>query len=676
MLTRKRYIRASVIIFLALSFLLSLSCSSDKTGVSARKYGDEQVELSDEDGNFLLQTARACLEEKTSEGSPSEKLTKNYSKDVILTVFLPKAPFLRGVGNAGSIVKSLQAACSSAKRSAQFEEKIKPKLSETRIAVNILDKVWDLKSDMNPNKLKKLLEPGWHGIAIDISGKRFFQLGQDIIYKEIAQKGEKRILGAKLVEKRLGLLCKDANVEKDSWRKHKLFRFTDHQFVESKPGGGNAVRLMRGNRILDKKLTRADVLIAIWKAVRNLVMHQQEDGKFGYLYYAVEGKWDPAYSIVRHAGAVWGLFTTYKATGDPKLLESGLKGMEYLKQSFYSPPEHPEFAFLKFGKDAMLGTSALAVLALCEIPEENLTPEYKKIREQFANGLTFFQMDDGSFYTFYQEALEKKPPKKQAEYFPGEAFCAYLQIYKATKNPLYLKRAKLCAEWQMKDFAKTGVPDNWVIQAMAILYQIDPKPEYAKACYEMADYTCDHQWGICKKDPMPFPDYYGAPDNASPPRSTPAGSRNEAMTEAYHLAVFKGDNEQIERYGKSVLGFTWFDISQQFDEINNYFVMEPEAVIGGIRGSLIANDIRIDYNQHPSSAMIRALDVAEKVNGKGTLPDGIGIIDVYGLGIPYVKATEMIKQGISGDAAAKAVPQKTDKEKAGAAKKALPKAKK
>jgi len=67
-------------------------------------------------------------------------------------------------------------------------------------------------------------------------------------------------------------------------------------------------------------------------------------------------------------------------------------------------------------------------------------------------------------------------------------------------------------------------------------------------------------------------------------------------------------------------------------------------VLGGIRGALIANDIRIDYNQHFLSSAINALELFEQANGDGEFgPLSNGkILDVLKLGIAPDEAAKRL----------------------------------
>jgi len=53
---------------------------------------------------------------------------------------------------------------------------------------------------------------------------------------------------------------------------------------------------------------------------------------------------------------------------------------------------------------------------------------------------------------------------------------------------------------------------------------------------------------------------------------------------------------------------------QQYDANSSYFTRNPDQARGGIRESLIINDIRIDYVQHAMSAWLHLARVLRDPN--------------------------------------------------------------
>jgi len=637
--------------------IISLGLAGCGTPSGLQPYSEERVDLSKADRDALVVAARGFLTDASYQPDDlSENLTKPYGKDVFVTVFAPRKTMMRAIARKKSIIKSLEAACTELRKSAKFTNRFGKQLKKARIAIHVIDEVKPLKS-ANANKLRRIVEPGIHGLIFEKEGTRTFQLGEDVLFRGWGMKGfgdRDRVMGRKMAELQLKKLAKAAKVKTDALSQGKLYFFTVHPMVERKPGG-KSLRTYRGMKLYKKKIPRKQLLESAWLAANNLAMHTDPEGKLGYHYMIHNDEFSRGYNIVRHAGSVWGLFTAYKATGDVALLEAGRRALDYLGKSIMIAKEDKTVAYLDYKGRSLLGTNALAAMSLAEIPQELLDDEWKKKREMLGNGLIAFQVEDGRFYTSWDQVLKKKMPKEQARYFPGEAFLAFMKLYDVDPQQKWLNAAKKCAKWQMDEYDKrpSQQPDAWVVQALSKLYRVEKDERIPDVVFRMVQWHFRHQWGMEEKmkgRKLPFADYYGGADNSTPPRSTPTSARNEANVEAWHLARFIGNEEMEAKLAKSVMAALWHNIVDQVYPETGYWARRPDHALGGIRGALISGDVRIDYNQHYLSAAINALDLAEQLYGDGAfsnLSQG-KILDVYKL---KITADEAAKR-IAGQAAA------------------------
>lgn len=627
-----------------LLIVLLIACGCDSVGSKFDKYKNDSVSLNKEAKLQLLQFARATLENKVPLANSDVAVTSPYSKDAFVAVFLPGAPYILKRANSKILGESIKVACEQIVNDSKFTKHYSKNKNEMTISIHIIDRVNKVE-ERSYKKLKKLIEAGVYGMILVENGIASFHLPEVVIWEGWGMEGEKRILGSKMAQKQFKNICKKAGLRKDACKKAKLYRFTTVSFTENKPGGGEkALYLYRANVLVDKKITRSQALATAVKGGRNLGLNMSPEGKYGYIYYADKDSFDPNYNIVRHAGTTYSLFQLYKATGDPYFKERALKALEYLKSFIEYPEDDKDIALLQYKKRSDLGANALLALALLELPKNLLEqyPEYKELRTKLGNVLLEFQMEDGSFYKKYSQVVKGRPPSKQPMYYPGETFLAFARFFEETGNELFLNAADKAATYQLGDFKKSGTPCNWATQAYSRMYRLKPNEEYANACYSMADELLTHQWGTFKKRKLPYADFHGGFDNSWPPRSTPAASRTEALTEAYALAEFKNDEQKMENYGKAVLAAYWFDMNCQYRPENSYWLPNPNRALGGLRGSPIANDIRIDYTQHFITAVLHGLQIAEKFNGKGQLDPALGVLDVAAEKISLAEAEQRV----------------------------------
>ncbi len=617
-----------------------------------RPYGKDQIKLTAADRDTLVAAARGFLTNANFEpANVSETLKKPYDKDVFVSVFRPEKDYLSVNARGTTVLDSLKKACTQLRENAKFKSGFGDAMGQVRITVHVIDRVDELKTK-DISKIAKIVEPGFHGLIMDSGSQRTFQLGEEVIWKGWGMKGfndKDRVSGKKMAELRMKMLAKAGGADKEAWKKATLYYFTVHGMVEETPAG-KAVETYRGMVLYPKELTRRQVLETAWLAAKNLEINTNQEGIMGYQYLPNRDEFEDIkrYNIVRHAGAVWGIFIAYQATGDRTLLEAGRRALDYLSKSLTIPPENKKIAFLEYHGRAVLGTNALAAASLTSIPQDLLTPEWKAKREMLGDGLIAFQAQDGSFYYTWPEVLKGGPtPDPQPMYAPGEAFLAFMLLYELDPQPKWLNAAKKCAEWQIAFFNKnrTAQPDAWVVQALCKLYYVTKDERIPEIVFAMVEWHFKHQWGMPEKTTdLPYEDYYGGADNSTPPRSTPTSARNEANVEAWHLARAVGNKQMEEKLARSIAAAVWHNLVDQYRPVNSYWVPRPDRVIGGIRGALIANDIRIDYNQHFMTSAINALDLFEQLYGEGQfgpLSDG-KILDVRKLGITPAEAANRL----------------------------------
>jgi hypothetical protein len=87
------------------------------------------------------------------------------------------------------------------------------------------------------------------------------------------------------------------------------------------------------------------------------------------------------------------------------------------------------------------------------------------------------------------------------------------------------------------------------------------------------------------------------------PRSTPAAARAEGMLAAYRIAISTGDS-RAPKIAAALKASARFQLSQQFNLSNSFFLPRPDRAAGGFRASLTSMRIRIDFVQHNISSLL------------------------------------------------------------------------
>ena len=563
----------------------------------------------------MARYVRNALEEtgRGREAPPPRSLPSVSRTRVFALLFSKDGEFIQVQSGFGSLKEGLTEVADALRADPRIAERFGPDLSGVVLRLEILRWLRKLDTDV-PAASRLRVEAGLHGLVLQLPDRLVIQHPWDIQLGdwEVSQGPKRR---ARRTERMMRRLTREAGMLSDGWRRAHLYRFRTNGFIQYRKGE-MPVSLYRGNVLLDADLGFDGIRRGLIAASDWLIRNQDDRGKFTYLYRPVPDRsnFPLHYGMVRHAGTAYGLFAAHRVTGDNRYLEGARSSMDYMWNHSTPPLFRPSLLSVRQNGISLLGASALALLALCEKPDNLRTDKDLDRMRRLAGFLAHMQTGDGAFYTIHLQALLGWMPKKQALYFPGESLLALARLHEFDPDPKWLETARRAAGYQIAEFQRTGKPDNWTIQGLARLYRSDPNPRYAEACFEMAEVQMNHQYGVGRN--YPHKDYPGGFDNSRPPRSTPAASRTEALSEAYRLARFIGDDQRAEWIGRALLKAAWFILNQQYRPQNVYHLPDPARALGGIRGGPVDNAIRIDYNQHSIIALAGAMEAAEYLGVK------------------------------------------------------------
>ncbi|MDP8255934.1 MAG: AMMECR1 domain-containing protein [Candidatus Alcyoniella australis] len=601
-----------IIALIALTLAISPACGPKK-GEAAKQFSDERLAINGAEKAFLLKAVRQAL---TSDGvldvtGAPAVLSEPYNNGAIVSLFVPEHEFFIEMVRGNTLLDSVAQATLRIYSDSRFKRIADSQgIDNGWIKVDVVDEVFPIRSK-STRRMRYDVEPGIFGLILATEDNEFYQAPEELIYRGWYMEGERRMNGRRCIKKQLRLLCRKAGLPDDGWKNNRvsLYRFNTISFKEDVPGG-EPQDLFRGNVPVTREITTEMLLDTVYKTGRCVADYTDDNGMYRYIYWPDSDTVATNYSKVRHAGSVWGLFRLYRLFGDDVFLKGATEGLRYMRENLMVPQGYPDIVLFAPEGKASLGGQALALLTYMDIPDSLMTDRLRQEMHGFGNALLLFTSEDGRVYKEWSQVEKKRLPDKQPIYYPGEAMLALIRFYERTKDPRWLQCAKRIGEYQIQDFRRTGKPDNWIIQAMSRLYLIDPQDRYREMAFAMADYNVNHQHprarGFSHKV---WDDYIGGYDNSTPPRSTPAGSRTEATDEAYILAVHLNDTAAIERYGQAIYDGIWFDMNQMYRPGNVYFLPYPEKALGCMRGSPVANDTRIDYNQHVFVALLNGFDV-------------------------------------------------------------------
>ena len=448
--------------------------------------------------------------------------------------------------------------------------------------------------------------------------------------------------------------------EKDPRTRLDLIR--DNHFVESKPGGGPTVRMVRGmpevptSWVTDRRVQ--DMLIAggeWW-------LHNEfPDGKFEYKYWPNQNRRSTDYNEVRHILGIRDLADVWRYRKDPRYIDGARRAMDFLlKYQVHDtdPPKgplpHPPKGTMLFRFPAYhenlpgevpnqkLGTVAVAILGwIAWADSTGSHAEDERIRKmaEFTRGL---QDPDGRFTPYYVQKGHAYEHSRN-DIVPGEAMLALGMVAEYFDEPEWIEPYDKFVEYYQPWFrkrAKRRVPTGrwphsiyenqdrldlvqfgpWSVMAAKQVHRLNNSENAAQFGLEVADWMIDsYQW---RGDRSPWPDYIGGYYKL--PNELPAMQTfcySEGTAAAYTLAA-RFDPSRASKYELATREAIRFLEVMQFDELDSYFIPRPQKVKGGIKYTMSENKVRIDYVGHGLSTLSQWLDGrAEMANVRMDLHD-------------------------------------------------------
>ena len=380
-------------------------------------------------------------------------------------------------------------------------------------------------------------------------------------------------------------------------RSVELWRFSTSSWVES-AARDRALPLMQG--VIPVAHADRPRMFASARAGGEFLMRiMRDDYSFKYTVDPLlRNESKSAYNVVRHAGTAAALFEVAGATGEERFLSAALRAMEYLS-GWYRPSETEGLTYVldKDGK-AKLGAFGLALLALSRKLEAAPDPADRERARQIARQIVAMQQPDGSFDS-YLSINGNEPEGSVSLYYPGEAMLGLARIAALGIDEGFLESAHRGADYLIASRqGRTKLPpDAWLIQALDVLHRTDPKPSYVEHAMAISKSMLADQYG-----PDAPPVFVGGFGN-EPIRSTRTTARVEGIVAACRLGFRVGDARAPE-YLAAIQRTVPHLLPMQYDADNSFFLDDPAAVSGGMRGGLDDAEIRIDYVQHHMSAML------------------------------------------------------------------------
>ena len=341
---------------------------------------------------------------------------------------------------------------------------------------------------------------------------------------------------------------------------------------------------------------------AVTAAANYLARQVTTEGTFRYEIDPYTEELSTGYSWPRHAGATWFLAQVANYLQDANLWQRASTTLNRLTT----------FASLRCGKRRCIGegprvdvgSSALTLLALCEVYSASLDSDLKPIIVELADFLRSQQRPDGEFAHTYDRE-QSTVIDEQFPYYTGETVLALSRAHLITHDPRDLDAATRALKYLVSRPALFVTwryfwrAEHWTCQAVTDLWTRAPSKAGLEFCLAWQRYNR----GATSRDP----EYAGAAGRFLF-RSVPltgAASSTEAAVSTLALSrltpIAATEVTELEQGVRRSLALL---LRHQFMPGPDYLMKNPAAMYGGMPASTTDLRVRIDYPQHAGSAWL------------------------------------------------------------------------
>jgi len=325
------------------------------------------------------------------------------------------------------------------------------------------------------------------------------------------------------------------------------------------------------------------------------------------------------YNLLRHAGTVYALYELFEATGAPRYREAADKGWTWLLDQLEREndvsgrecafPVERHTVTLASGKKhtsytVKLGGAGLTLVALSERLKVAPNEPDLELGKAVARHILRSQNPDGSFQHYWAYKT-KKAKERRSEYYPGEAMLGLIRFYQIDPDPTYLEAMERAAHyaiherWEILGYQFYVPLDAWFSVALNELDKVQPRKDYVDYCLLLTDMEINDQMN--RKWEIFYPDYDGG-YWPYPPSAGAAGSRGEGVTACYEAAHRAG--RDVTALKKHIREAARFQLERLVRPEFAHLYPNPQRALGAIRGTPVANSVRIDNNQHNISSLL------------------------------------------------------------------------
>jgi orotate phosphoribosyltransferase len=324
-----------------------------------------------------------------------------------------------------------------------------------------------------------------------------------------------------------------------------------------------------------------------------LLRSERPEGGFFLTYAPFRDERRGEADLARIGHAAWVLARVHAAQGDARLGAAAARAADFLLARTEDAAEGRAWVVDPARRgDASLAEVAFLLLALARLPER---PGGRELARRLAATL-------GASVGVHGRIATHRAPERAAEacqdYVPGEALLALVLAAEAGLAPSFERDAFGRAFRYYRHrfrFQRSWSAVAWLAQAAAAAARILGGREHADFAFEIADWAIEHQQdttgGFVNEHQAQTPGFTSA-------------LYVEGIAAAIALAEAGGEPARAARYRRSCERGVLFLDRLVLQERDRALLPSFDRAAGGVRPSLRASEVRIDFVQHALAALV------------------------------------------------------------------------
>jgi len=395
------------------------------------------------------------------------------------------------------------------------------------------------------------------------------------------------------------------------WERIRTEGWIEHQ--------GESLPAFRGNTAL-KELGPKAWRAAATAAGEYILRQIQEDGRFHYQYYPLRDHHPPfnprRYSLPRHAGTVYSLALLYGLTEDQRFKRGAERAIAWLSQQI---PAHcggdPELGCVVKEGWANLGSTALSVVGMLEYQRRTQDSRYQELIQRQIRFILSLQRESGDFHHRYNVKRQEVDRVIRKMFSSEEAALALVMAHEQSEEEAQLQAAERALDFlssRKYDYFLGWFiygADHWTCIAAEEAWPRLKSKQYLDFCRGYSDFMGRIQYEDQGLENWDFAGHYGLGFFMVPQAPAAAGFSEAIISTALLARKHKEAHEVLDRQVAQALDALSRD---QIRPENSWLMPRPKAAAGGIRRSLVEQEIRIDFAQHSAAALIRGAAAYEQ----------------------------------------------------------------